>query len=320
MARARWLSALMAILGWLLVVPAAWATYPGHNGLIAFSALTGDHQQIYTIRPNGHDMRQLTAYADADAWYPDWSPDGRRIAFEVDYPDHCSIATMNADGGDVAELTGQANVCDATPTFTPDGRRIMFSHFDGTTSGAALWSMDLTGGDQRLVATAADYNPTVSPDGTRVSVIQQPDTGGAALWVADVAGGAAQQLLSPDWAISVKHDWSPDGRHLLIAPHGLNSDPDHPSNIATIRPDGSDLRYLTHNTDPGVHLLPGTYSPDGRYILFRRDEDRTDRSTLLEMRCDGTHVKVVRDGFSASGFKPRQIDWGPAPRGDRHDL
>jgi hypothetical protein len=38
------------------------------------------------------------------------------------------------------------------------------------------------------------------------------------------------------------------------------------------------------------------------------------------MRCDGTHVKVVRGGFSASGFKPRQIDWGPAPKGDGHDL
>jgi hypothetical protein len=38
------------------------------------------------------------------------------------------------------------------------------------------------------------------------------------------------------------------------------------------------------------------------------------------MRCDGTHVKVVRGGFSASGCKPRQIDWGPAPKGDGHDL
>jgi Tol biopolymer transport system component len=217
-------------------------------------------------------------------------------------------------------LAGRPNVCDGSPSFTPDGRRIMFGRYDGATNVAGLWSMNVSGRDQRPVSLAGDTNPAVSPDGRQVSVIQQPDTGGAALWLVDLASGAAQPLLSPDFAISVKHDWAPDGQQLLIAPHGLAADPEHPSNLATIRPDGSDLRYLTRNTDPAVHLLPGTYSPDGRDILFRRDEDRTDGSTLLEMRCDGTHVKVVRGGFSASGFKPRQIDWGPAPKGDGHDL
>jgi hypothetical protein len=39
------------------------------------------------------------------------------------------------------------------------------------------------------------------------------------------------------------HDWAPDGRHLVITDNA--NDPAKPANIATIRPDGTGLRYLT---------------------------------------------------------------------------
>jgi Tol biopolymer transport system component len=306
----------MAILGALMFASAADATYPGHNGPIAFAGKTGDHLQIYTIRPNGHDMQQITD-ADADATYPDWSPDGRRIVFELDSPDNCSIAIMNADGTNQVQLTDQPNVCDGEPSFTPDGRQIMFSHYDAGLNVATLWSMNVTGGDQHEITPAGDQNPAVSPDGTRVSFIREPDTG-SALLLANVDGSDVRQLLPLDVAIAVKHDWAPDGQHLLIGPHGLTADPSHPSNLATIRPDGSDLHYLTHNTDPTVHILPGTYSPNGKYIVYRREDDRTGAAALMEMRSDGSHVQQIRGGFSATGFKPRFIDWGPAPNRNTH--
>src|SRR5437762_1666668 len=50
----------------------AYATYPGHNGRIAFQADTGGGNQIYTVRPNGHDLFQVTHVA-GDATTPDWS-------------------------------------------------------------------------------------------------------------------------------------------------------------------------------------------------------------------------------------------------------
>ena len=80
------LTVVGAILACLLTsLTPAYATFPGRNGLIAFQAqATADaHIQIYTVRPNGHDLRQIT-HLDADAVTPDWSPDGRQIAFEID--------------------------------------------------------------------------------------------------------------------------------------------------------------------------------------------------------------------------------------------
>ena len=64
----------------------ALATFPGRNGLIAFYSDTDAGAQIFTVRPNGHDLRQIT-HVNGDAVRPDWSPDGRRIAFELDTPD-----------------------------------------------------------------------------------------------------------------------------------------------------------------------------------------------------------------------------------------
>src|SRR2546429_5946994 len=103
---------LMPVLACLTLVlataGAAHATFPGRNGLIAFQAqATPDaHIEIYTVRQNGHDLRQITNL-DADAVTPDWSPDGRQIVFEIDRPEapFCSIALMNRDGSNIVELT-----------------------------------------------------------------------------------------------------------------------------------------------------------------------------------------------------------------------
>src|SRR5262245_57968597 len=72
--RAVLLAVLAVTLGACVFIPQASATYPGHNGLIAFSAQPDGHGyfQVYTIRPNGHDVRQVTHLPDSGV--EDWSP------------------------------------------------------------------------------------------------------------------------------------------------------------------------------------------------------------------------------------------------------
>src|SRR5438445_9051848 len=161
---------LMPVLACLTLVlataGAAHATFPGRNGLIAFQAqATPDaHIEIYTVRQNGHDLRQITNL-DADAVTPDWSPDGRQIVFEIDRPEapFCSIALMNRDGSNIVELTPNEFVCEGDPSFTPDGARIVFHRFDPATNEEAFWSMDLTGNDrQRIPAPAGASDTNVS--------------------------------------------------------------------------------------------------------------------------------------------------------------
>ena len=92
----------------LVLAPDAGATFPGRNGLIAFQANIGDNgPQIFTVRSNGHQPRQIT-HVDGVAALPDWSPDGRRIAFTLN---DCAIALMDADGGNLHEVASDPSLC-----------------------------------------------------------------------------------------------------------------------------------------------------------------------------------------------------------------
>ena len=71
---------------------------PGPNGLIVYQATAGKHVQLFTVKPDGTGVRQLTRFKDSDAVHASWSPDGSRIAFERDFPTHAGIYTMRLDG------------------------------------------------------------------------------------------------------------------------------------------------------------------------------------------------------------------------------
>jgi hypothetical protein len=47
----------------LAVAPSALATFPSRNGLIAFHSETATGTQIFTVRPNGQELRQITHVA-----------------------------------------------------------------------------------------------------------------------------------------------------------------------------------------------------------------------------------------------------------------
>ena len=121
---------LLGCAGLALAAPAQ-ATYPGKNGLIAFHSQTAQGTQIFTVRPNGRDLRQITR-VNGDASTPDWSPDGRMIAFDLETADAAQIAIMNADGSGLHTLPlAPGNIVEVDPSFTPDGRRLYFNVADG---------------------------------------------------------------------------------------------------------------------------------------------------------------------------------------------
>jgi Tol biopolymer transport system component len=298
----------------LLFASPAWATFPGPNGRIAFAALpTPDApgMQIFTIEPNGMGLRQIT-HLDGNATSPHWSPDGNRIAFELDHPTGelgCSVEIMNPDGSGLTDLTGTRNGCEATPSFTPDGTRIVFEDFNDTTGADAIRSMNLFGADRHLITTGTGNgvtNPEVSPDGTKLSFIDANGQDfGQALFTAHIDGTSLRQLTPFTLDVGIKQSWAPDGSRITLTP---NADfPDHHSpNVATINPNGSDLRYLTHYTAGGAAAFTGSYSPDGQWIVFRHQTKSTSTFGLFKIRPDGTQRALIAE----LPFAPRFIDWG----------
>lgn len=281
-----------------LLLPSAGATSPGRNGRIAFQAATDAGLQIFTVRSNGKDLQQVT-HVDGDATQVDWSPDGRRLAFSVN---ECSIAIIDSDGGDFELLADDPGLCQTDPAFTPDGQRLVYERFDFMAEIDAIWSMKTDGSDKRLLTLAGGADANVSPDGTRVSFKAGPF---GALHVQDMDGSDLHQA-SPDWDIAYKHDWAPDGSRIAIS-DSATTDPAEAVNIATVRPDGTGLQYVTHYEGPAQANV-GSYSPDGQFIVFRLSVNG--QYTLYRMRTDGSDLHAI---LGPSGFLPRGIDWGPAP-------
>ena len=293
------------------------ATYPGRNGLIAFQADTGSGYQLYTIDPNGHNMTQIT-HLTGDALNSDWSPDGRQLVFEFDHPDgSCSIMLMNADGSNQTDLTAPANPpgwngCEAQPSFTPDGSRIVFERYDPTSNVDAIWSMNLSGGARQEITVGTNNgvtDPNVSPDGKTVSFLDFDGTPyGAALFSAGLDGSNLTQITPFTFDVAGKHDWAPDGQHIVLSIDAYGLQPGISANVVTIRPDGSDPRYLTTYTGGQLNAFTGSYSPDGQWIVFRLEQNG--QYVLYRMNAKNGALHAI---IPLGSFRPRGIDWGSAP-------
>jgi len=309
----RALAATIAVL--TTIAGLAWAgspargTFPAANGRIAFAADDGSGFQIYTIRPDGTRLRQVTHVA-AGASQPDWGVDGRRIAFGRDHADGSSdVVVMNADGSRLRDLTRSGY--DTQPAFTPDGHHLLF---ECDCSPQGIFRMRDNGTGRERITThgfpqEADSDANISPDGRTVTFVRHKVEGELqALLAVDPDGSDVRRLVPYTREVAIKHDWAPDGRHIVIT---INADyPGGKSpNVATLRSDGSGLRLLTHFKGGRQGAFAGSYSPDGRWIVFRVENLDKDSFRLLKMHPDGSHRTLI----AKLPWAPRGIDWGPRP-------
>ena len=309
----------------LTMVPAHATFHHGTNGRIAYSLDKGSGEQIYTIKHDGTGKRQLT-HVNGAAVGPDWSPNGRKIVFEHDHPNgQCSVEVMNTDGTNMRDLTGTRHQCDSSPAFMPGGRRVVFMAADGD----AIMSMNLRGGDRRVIYRSQLYKkePQVSPDGRKVLFEAEKDLpdlhkgydeNEKALYSVRMNGTDLKIVVPFDLDVcACGGDWAPNGKRIAFNDNaGAADEPQTlPTNLATIRPDGSGLRFVTHNAyrpypriaGNKVYLGSGSYSPDGRWILFKTIRD--DKYKLWKIHPNGTHKHLI----ARFKFEFFTRDWGPRP-------
>jgi Tol biopolymer transport system component len=300
---------------WVSTSPAQ-ATYPGQNGLIAFGFDPGDGLDIYTVSPDWSGLTRLTDETDA-ALHPDWSPDGSKIVFEeapVGTTDACRVMLMDADGSNVVDLTRNHH-CDSDPSFTPSGRRIIFL----AQGGYVVKTMDLTGHDRQTLFHRGDlykHNPTMSPNGHKILFLVEKDIPGGnrkGLAIAHRDGTNIRMIVPFRFDVSVRGgDWAPDGHRIAFTSEaGPTPVPGEPSNLFTIRPDGTGLRQLTHYRSPDIRVRIGTcsYSPNGRWILFKGSNLRNPYF-IKRIHPDGSGLMRVA---KLDGPAVGAVDWGPAP-------
>ena len=125
---------------------------------------------------------------------PDYSPDGRRIAFASERSGSWEIWTTQADGTQPIQLTNMPGQQSASPRWSPDSQWIVFdSRFEGHADLAIIGAQG--GGMRRLTGDLSDeFLPRFSHDGKWIYF--SSNRGGARqLW--KMAAAASQPSVAP---------------------------------------------------------------------------------------------------------------------------
>lgn len=160
-----------------------------------FVAFTMD-DQIWAIRRDGSDLRQLSGERVTAATYSGWSPDGRRLAYWASL-EATSIA--QATQGDLAVLdlsTGEESIvfsglAPLNPDWSPTGSSVLFTDRPAPQKWWTLFILDLeTGIARRLIQPELEYDlfdAVWSPDGRRIAFAYGFTSTTSHLYILDLA-------------------------------------------------------------------------------------------------------------------------------------
>jgi len=246
------------------------------TGLIVFSSNRSGPWRIWSVRPDGSALKQLTTAApgehDVD---PVFSPDGEAILFSSTRGGTTGVWIMPADGSE------PRRICDGDQAeWSPDGKRIVFRRDE------QLLTRELAGGKENRISPEGwphPSGPAWSPDGESIAFACRWEAGNA-IFLVPAAGGEPRKIYDKKGAC--EPHWSPDGKLLVYETE---------THVATIAPDGSQNRPVTWFG--GVQRY-GRFSPDGKRIVFCQGASERGPWELYLIPSEGGTPTKLTDGGS----------------------
>ena len=187
-----------------------------------------------------------------------------------------SVATHAPAGSwiasDVRALTSDPG-SERRPAVSPDGTRVAYGQLDptGGQNGVDRIMMRAIGQSQsiRLTARSSTFEevPIWSPDGSQIA-FERLDKERCTMYIASSLGGAEREVGSCQNYMVHYFDWYPDGKALISAQNsgGIYD------NMVLMRWDlaTGTRQPLEYERSPDAQDLEAHFSPDGKYIAFRR--------------------------------------------------
>jgi TolB protein len=309
---------------------AATATDPLPAGRIAFRRYLDDARTrgaVFTVKPDGTGEKQITnPPAGVVDDQPDWSRDGKRIAFERCDDEGCSVWTVAAAGGAAHKIRARCHlgpICDVgSPSWTPDGRLVVSIaqgrvRTHGDADQIEEFSADLIDPvrhTQRTIIKRTDWagdaaQPAAAPDGRSIvymrwnSWLTRPARG-QSLYVVNLDGSNNHRVTPWGLRAGDHPGYSPDGSKILF--RSFDHEDTKQADFWTVHPNGHRLRRLTHFKE-GTLVLSASYSSDGAWIVHATN-GVDGNADIFMMRADGTGNRPV----TRSKRWDSAPDWGPA--------
>jgi Tol biopolymer transport system component len=280
-------------------------TFPGTNGRILYFSRLHRHSQIFSVRPDGTGVRQLTDFKKG-SYIATATADGRTIAFNTG----SDIWTMHADGSGKRRLTSHG--VNLYPAISPDGSQIAFMRGKRGILTLAVMRSDGTGRRDIVSYPRSDaIAPDWSPDGTTIAFTRQPLLKESSLIYTVKPNGTALHRVpiafSPDTIESAMGaSWSPDGMTFAFFAQPVhNGHPRCPTrkgyecqDLYTVSTSGGVPTRLTRDRTDDYYPI---WSPDGTQITYSHDATvggcqlfaNDCRFDVFVMNADGTGAHAV---------------------------
>jgi Tol biopolymer transport system component len=291
---------------------------------------------IFLARADGSDGHVLvTGLPGINQWHPDWSPDGRVLAFTNENYGAKDIWVADVSGENAHLLYDSPPEMPFVdhPAFSPDGTQIVADSYDreptyDVSTRSALMVIDTSTGEASEISVLEGEHrlyahPRWSPDGDAlvVSIGLYDETDKS--WIGEAiavlhrtdAGWSEPDVITDFSAFGSYPDWSPDGETIVFATKDngwfVNTMTNHGKSVAwdditpdlhTVRPDGSDVARITDTAQEGGFAGQPSWTSDGRVIFTRSATDEWAPSTAY-INADGSGLDVLANSATHSRLR-----------------
>jgi dipeptidyl aminopeptidase/acylaminoacyl peptidase len=193
------------------LVTSTWRDLHPHassDGRLAFASDRTGAWEIWTANADGTRPARLTRLGGPAALHPRWSPQGRRIAFEVRDAGHATVVVVDAEGGIPRAVTPGMDAI--VPRWSRDGRALYVS--SRRTGRWEIWRVPLSDGPPVQLTNAGGYAAEELEDG-RIVYSKYGDRG---LYVRGLAGGPERLIYRSLSPVDGTNWWTEDGN--LVVP------------------------------------------------------------------------------------------------------
>lgn len=143
---------------------------------------------------------------------------------------------------------------------------LAFRTIEAAADNQLVW-FDRSGKRLSVLGAVGRYrNPELSPDGSRLAVVQTDPAGRSDVWIVDLARGVTTRLTLDASNVHNLPLWTPGGSSLVVRESAGQGLVEWPAGRT-----GAERQFSTIDFDPN------SYSPDGRYIAYTILNPETNR-------------------------------------------